>query len=294
MFFYLAKGLWFIAQPSCFIAFLALLGAILVWTVYARWGRRIVGLATALLLIAGLSPLGNALILPLEERFARANLDLPPPPTGIIMLGGAEDRIVGYARGVPALNEAAERVYEAVLLAKRFPEAKIAFSGGNTAMFYASDSEAAGAGVLLTGLGIAPDRLILEDKARDTYENASFLKTELERRGLLGPGTRWLLLTSAYHMPRAMGVFREVGLAVEPWPVDYRTRGWADLTRPFDKVSEGLRRVDIATREWVGLVVYRLAGRSNALFPAPTPAAGCDLATPGAVGPPASPCRSGP
>ena len=77
------------------------------------------------------------------KRFARANLDLPPPPTGIIMLGGAEDRIVGYARGVPALNEAAERVYEAVLLAKRFPEAKIAFSGGNTAMFYASDSEAA-------------------------------------------------------------------------------------------------------------------------------------------------------
>ncbi len=294
MFFYLAKGLWFIAQPSCFIAFLIAYGAILIWTGWARWGRRFVTIGAALLLIAGLSPLGNALILPLEERFARANLDLGPPPTGVIMLGGAEDRIVGYARGVPALNEAAERVYEAVLLAKRFPDAKIAFSGGNTAMVYASDSEAAGAGVLLTGLGIAPDRLILEDRARDTYENATFLKAELERRGLLGPGTRWLLLTSAYHMPRAMGVFGEVGLAVEPWPVDYRTRGWADLARPFDKVSEGLRRVDIATREWVGLVVYRLAGRSNALFPAPTPAAGCDLAMPRPGSPPQSPCRPSP
>jgi hypothetical protein len=93
-----------------------------------------------------------------------------------------------------------------------------------------------------------------------------------------------------------MGVFRKAGFAVEPWPVDYRTRGAADLTRPFDKVSEGLRRVDVAAREWVGLLAYWLRGRSDALFPAPQPVAvaGCDLAQPGASAsesPPASPCR---
>ncbi len=99
---------------------------------------------------------------------------------------------------------------------------------------------------LLTALGVPQDRLILEAKSRDTYENAVFLKEELTRAGELGPGKRWLLITSAYHMPRAMGAFRQAGFDVEPWPVDYRTRGKADLTRPFDKVSEGLRRVDVA------------------------------------------------
>jgi hypothetical protein len=94
-------------------------------------------------------------------------------------------------------------------------------------------------------------------------------------------------------MPRSMGVFDEAGLKVEPWPVDYRTRGRADLTRPFDKVSEGLRRVDAASREWVGLAAYWLAGRSDALFPAPSPAAaaGCDQATPGTAQGETSPCR---
>jgi uncharacterized SAM-binding protein YcdF (DUF218 family) len=72
-------------------------------------------------------------------------------------------------------------------------------------------------------------------------------------------------------MPRAIGAFRRAGFDVEPWPVDYRTRGRADLTRPFDKVSEGLRRVDVASREWVGLLAYWLTGRTDALFPAPAP-----------------------
>jgi uncharacterized SAM-binding protein YcdF (DUF218 family) len=239
MFFYLAKALWFLLQPSTLIALLIGYGAILIWTGWARWGRRFVTVGAILLLIAGLSPLGNALILPLEDRFPRANLDDPPPPTGFILLGGAEDRLVGAARHAPTLNEAGERLVEAAILARRFPEAKIAFSGGDAGILYKSDSEAAGAQALLTAMGVPPERLILEANARDTYENAAFLKEELNRQGDLAPGKRWLLITSAYHMPRAMGAFRKAGFDVEPWPVDYRTRGAADLTRPFDKVSEG-------------------------------------------------------
>jgi uncharacterized SAM-binding protein YcdF (DUF218 family) len=300
MFFYLAKALWFLLQPSTLIALLIGYGAILIWTGWARWGRRFVSIGAILLLVAGLSPLGNALILPLEDRFPRADLDAPPPPAGFIILGGAEDRLVGGARGAPALNEAAERMVEAAVLARRFPEAKIAFSGGDAGILYKTSSEAEGAQTLLTALGVPQDRLIPEAKSRDTYENAAFLKQELTRTGELGPGRRWLLITSAYHMPRAMGAFRAAGFNVEPWPVDYRTRGRADLARPFDKVSEGLRRVDVASREWVGLLAYWLRGRSDALFPAPQPVAvaGCDLASPGAANasesPPASPCRPSP
>ncbi|MEG6509771.1 YdcF family protein [Methyloligella sp. 2.7D] len=269
MFFYLAKAVWFLLQPSCFIAFLLLAGTIMVWTYWARWGRRIVALAAGLLLIAGLSPLGNAMVLPLEDRFKRADLEKLPAPTGFIVLGGSESRLVGEARHAPSLNEAGERLVEAAILARQFPDAKIAFSGGDAGIFYPAKSEASGAESLLTALGVSEDRLVLEANSRDTYENAVYLKQELTSLGLAGPDRRWVLITSAYHMPRAMGCFRQAGLDVEAWPVDYRTRGPQDLTRPFDKVSEGLRRVDMASREWVGLFAYWLTGRTDALFPAP-------------------------
>jgi len=295
MFFYLAKVLWFLLQPSTLIALLIGYGSILIWTGWARWGRRFVSIGAILLLIAGLSPLGNALILPLENRFPRTNLDQPPPPTGFIVLGGAEDRLVGLARKAPTLNEAGERILETAMLARKFQEAKIAFSGGDAGILYTSDSEAVGAKHMLTDMGVAPHRLILEANARDTYENAVYLRAELDRLGLLGTGKRWVLITSAYHMPRAMAAFRKADFEVEPWPVDYRTRGRADLTRPFDKVSEGLRRVDVATREWVGLLTYRFAGRSDTLFPAPRVAAtGCDLAMTQSGSRPSSPCRPNP
>jgi uncharacterized SAM-binding protein YcdF (DUF218 family) len=296
MFFYIAKVLWFLLQPSTLIALLIGYGSILIWTGWARWGRRFVSVGAILLLIAGLSPLGNALILPLEGRFLRADLNRPPPPAGFIVLGGAEDRLVGAARNAPALNESAERVVEAVMLANQFPDAKIAFSGGEAGVLYTADSEAEGAAALFTELGVARGRLILEAAARDTYENAVLLKKELAQRGDLGAGSRWLLITSAYHMPRAMGAFRQAGFDVEAWPVDYRTRGRDDLTRPFDKVSEGLRRVDVAAREWAGLLAYWLTGRTDALFPAPASSnAGCDLAAPSTGEPDsASPCRPNP
>lgn len=269
MFFYLAKAVWFLLQPSTLLALLIGYGAILIWTGWARWGRRFVSIGAALLLFVGLSPLGNVLIVPLEDRFPRADLDRPPAPAGIIILGGGESRLVGSARKAPTLNEAGDRLVEGAILALRYPQAKVAFSGGDAGILYKSDSEAAGAAALLGQLGVDRDRLILEANARDTYENAVYLKKELEANDALSSGGPWLLITSAYHMPRSVGAFRQAGFDVEPWPVDYRTRGKEDLTRPFGKVSEGLRRLDTATREWVGLFAYWLTGRSNALFPAP-------------------------
>src|SRR5919106_3738733 len=158
MFFYLAKAVWFLLQPSILIALLIGYGAILIWTGWARWGRRFVTIGAILLLLAGLSPLGHALILPLEDRFPRADLESPPPPAGFVILGGAEVRLVGTARNAVALNEAAERLVEAAILARRFPEAKIAFSGGDAGFLYRTGNEAEGAESLLTALGVPRDR----------------------------------------------------------------------------------------------------------------------------------------
>src|SRR5438309_3442724 len=151
-------------------------------------------------------------------------------------------------------------------LARRFPDARIVFSGGSGRIIYAGVSEASLAARLFESFGIAKERIALEDKSRDTDENGRFTKELVQPK----PGERWLLVTSAHHMPRAVGVFRAAGFPVEAYPVDWRTRGAEDALRPFASVGDGLRRSDTAVREWVGLAVYWLTGRSSELFPAPT------------------------
>lgn len=265
MFFYVSKFLWFFAQPSNAILLLLLAGIILLWSRWWRLGRRMVLISGVLLFATGLTPLGHILILPLEERFARTNLSSGPAPEGIVVLGGAQDMSIHGARGAIAVNEAAERLIEAVALARRFPDAKILFTGGSGALFETRKSEAEGAAALFMKMGLAPERLLLESSAKNTFENAQFSVDMAQPRS----GSRWLLVTSASHMPRAMGSFRKVGFAIEPWPVDYRTRGRQDFWRFFSKPSEGLRRTDNAVREWAGLLAYRLTGRTPALYPGP-------------------------
>jgi uncharacterized SAM-binding protein YcdF (DUF218 family) len=118
---------------------------------------------------------------------------------------------------------------------------------------------------MLLSMGIEPSRLTIEDRSRDTFENAAFTKTLVHPN----PAERWLLVTSAWHMPRAMGVFRKAGFPVEPWPVDYRTSGWIDTTHFFASPADGLRQLEQTLKEYTGLIAYWLRGRSSALFPAP-------------------------
>jgi len=265
MFFYISKIVWFCLQPSSLLLILLIAGAALLFTRHQKTGRRLVVVAAALLLVGGLLPLSSWLILPLEDRFPRADLS-GAQVDGIVVLGGAEDARVSTARHAHALNEAAERLTEVAALARRFPKAKIVFTSGSIEILSAPTIGADAGGVVLEDLGISGrDRLILERRSRNTWQNAVYTKELVDPR----PGERWLLVTSAAHMPRAMGVFRKAGFRVEPWPVDYRTAGSWDLVRLFEAPAEGLRRLDQATREWVGLVVYWLTGRSSALFPAP-------------------------
>ena len=270
MFFFLSKLLGFFANPSNLIIGVGLGGALLLRTRYARLGRRLAIASLLLLAIAGLLPVGNALIIPLEERF-------PPwdatrgAPDGIVALGGAISPDVAIARNEPALNEAAERITAVVELARRYPAARIIFSGGDASFAYEAGNESEVAIRLFERLGLAPGRILTEDKSRNTVENALFSK----QLAMPKAGERWLLVTSAYHMPRSVGVFRRAGFAVEAYPVDWRTRGVRDAVRMFPTVGDGLRRTDTAVREWVGLAVYWPAGKSSALFPWPDGPDGC-------------------
>ena len=263
MFFYAAKVVWFLLQPSA---------VVMVALVAAHWAlgkgqlarvRPLIGLALGLVLV-GLSPVPNVLLLPLEQRFTRADLNTAPV-TGFIILGGGEDAAIALQRHAHALNEGAERISEAVALARLLPQARVVFSGGTSRILAGTTTEATATRGMLLGMGIAPERLTIEDRSRDTWENATFSKALIVPQ----PGERWLLVTSAWHMPRAMGVFRRAGFAVEPWPVDFRTGGWGDAAQFAASPADGMRRLELVAKEYAGLLVYWLQGRSSSLFPAP-------------------------
>lgn len=264
MFFVLSKVLGFFAVPSNVVCLLALAGVGLLIAGWRRLGLWLAVSGVVLTAILGFSPIGNILLLPLTERFpvwdARHG-----DPDGIIVLGGSIDADISSVRNSIELDSSAERVMAMITLAHRFPHARVVFSGGSGNLISEPVPEAPYARKLLADLGMTGERFIFEDASRTTYENAVYSYDLVKPK----PGERWLLVTSASHMPRSIGTFRKAGFEVEAFPVDWQTRGWSDAWQPFRKLSTGLGRADTAMREWSGLVVYWLTGRTSELFPKP-------------------------
>jgi uncharacterized SAM-binding protein YcdF (DUF218 family) len=266
VFFAVSKLLAFFEEPSNVIILVGLVGLILTRTRYARWGWRLAVASLVLIALIGFLPIGRALTIALENRFPRWE-EAGPPPTGIVVLGGAVSAYRLATRGQIGLTDAAERIVVVPELARKFPNAKIVYSGGDPGLFTQRGNEADVAPALFESLGVPRSRIILENRSRNTAENAAYSKALVAPK----PGERWLLVTSAMHMPRAIGAFREAGFPVEAYPVDYQTNGWQDLRNVFGSLSGGLGQLDGALHEWIGLIAYRLTGKSSALFPQPQP-----------------------
>jgi uncharacterized SAM-binding protein YcdF (DUF218 family) len=261
MFFVLSKTFGLLALPTNFMIVLGLIGAVLTMTPFAWAGRGLMLVAIVLLAVAGFTPLGNVLLAPLEDRFPAWD-PAKGAPDGIVVLGGPIDPDLSLVHGMPVTLGGADRLIQAAALARRYPNARVLFTGGSANLISTNAKEADQAAELLVSLGVARERLILERQSRNTYENAAFSRVMVMPK----PGERWLLVTSAYHMPRSVGLFRKVGFPVEPYPVDWRVTNTLD----FEMFAvQGLRRTDVAVREWVGLVTYRLRGRIDQLFPGP-------------------------
>ena len=264
MFFVLSKTLGFFALPSNVLMAIGLVGLILLCARFRRLASWLVVTSLVLIAIAGYSPLGNILILPLEQRFPPWN-SAQGPPDGIVVLGGAIEPGISLARGAVALDDSAERITATVELSRRYPDARIIFSGGTASLRFDAPTEAPIALKEFEALGVPHDRITAEEQSRNTIENAVFSRLVAQPE----PGERWLHVTSAFRMPRAIAAFRAAGFPVEAYPVDWRTRGPMDATRPFTAVTGGLEMTDLAVHEWIGLLVYRLTGRTKELFPAP-------------------------
>ncbi len=263
MFFYAAKIAWFLLQPLAAIIVLLALGFIARRLSFRRVGGTFYAIAVFALVVCSLTPAGLLMTAVLEDRFPVPAL--PDQVHGIVVLGGVFDTRVARTRGEPELTDAADRATVARALAFRYPQARILFSGGVAAVLEEDIPETDAASAFYASLDLPPERLLLDDRARDTFENAVFAKEMAQPQ----PAENWLLVTSASHMPRSVGCFRVAGFDVIPYPVDFRTPAGSAVWRPSNTTVRNLEKVHFAVREYVGLVAYYLAGRTDALLPSP-------------------------
>jgi uncharacterized SAM-binding protein YcdF (DUF218 family) len=241
--------LWFIVKPSQLI----LLGALFTVICWRRPVGRTIGATTAgLVILFGLVPTGGLLIQPLQTRF-----EIPPliaAVDGVIVLAGGEQVVLSQLYSEPQLEGAGDRLTTFLMLAARFPQARLVHSG--------SPQESRVARSLILGTGVASERIRFDLESRNTCASAR------SALALAAPqaGERWLLVTSAFHMPRSVACFRAAGWDVTAYPTDFRRAPsqWSP------DLLANLEDLDVALHEWIGLVYYRMRGRTNELFPAPS------------------------
>lgn len=246
---------------------MALLVGMGLWRGSAKWrlvGSRLAVFSTFGFLAFAVLPVGPLLYGFLENRFPVLQEDeLPSQVDGIIALGGALSPQGSAKRKQLQIGGAVERITSLVALAQRYPSAKVVFTGGSGSLTNQELKEADLLKDLLPVLKINPQRVILERESRNTIENAKWSAELVNPK----PDETWLLVTSAFHMPRALGVFRKQGWKVMPYPVDFATSPGDRFRLGFDLVG-GLGSASGAIREIMGLIAYRVLGKTAEVFPA--------------------------
>jgi uncharacterized SAM-binding protein YcdF (DUF218 family) len=240
--------IWLLLKPSHLLAYTAVLGVVL-WR--RPIGRRLLITAAVLVIVLGVLPTAWFILSPLETRFLRPeNLGRVD---GIVVLAGEEPARLSELHEQPSVN--ASRLMTFLMLARRFPHARLVHSGDT------AERQSELARELLLGAGIAPERIVFEDRSRTTCESPratrELVKPELTER--------WLLVTSAYHLPRAVACYRAAGFDVIAYPADYRRQ----KSPLYFGLTANLSDFDDAAHEWIGLLYYRLRGSTSELFPRP-------------------------
>lgn len=267
LFLVVSKLFWLVAEPSSFLLTLWLAGTVLLWTTWKRLARWLVTISAVMTLAVATLPIGQLALKPIEDRFPPA-ITLPPRVDGIIVLGGVVDESVIGRRGVPrSLAAAGSPRLDAFLeLARRYPMAKHVFTGGSIELIDGRDTEADVVRRIFARIGLDTTQMIFEDKSRNTWENAKFSYDLLKPE----PDEVWILITSARHMPRAIGCFRQAGWKdLLPFPVDFWTSANGLSFSPNYSLGANLDVLGEAVREYIGLAAYWYFGRTSELFPGP-------------------------
>jgi len=250
-----------LVSPGDLTLLLLAVGVVLSW--FNRTKIAGIKLSTAALLIFLLieySPVARWMTAPLENRFAAVD-NLPSHVDGLIVLGGAVDPSTTFIRKLPTLNAEAERMTEFIRLAKLYPQARLVFAGGAGSLDpQPAMSEADVARMFFVQQGLDPKRVIFEARSQNTFENVLFAKSMVHPR----PNETWILISSAQDVPRCIAVFRKLQWKVIPRPVAYKSN-----SENGGHLGSNLKSLDRSTHEWIGLLFYRLTGKSDELFPRP-------------------------
>jgi uncharacterized SAM-binding protein YcdF (DUF218 family) len=266
MFFEFSKIAAFLVSP---VHLLVALGFAL--TFWPQSGKR-TGSLRAIQILLGILlsllvfPVGNELLVPLETRFP-APTKLPDQVDGIIVLGGAVDEVVSAGQGHLSFNEDAERVLAPFSLLQRYPRARLVFTGGSGSLRPGPFKEGDKVRLLWRDANIDRGQVLYEEASRNTDENALFTRALVHPQ----PGEKWLLVTSAAHMPRSVGLFRKAGFDVIAYPVAFKSTGKNRQWYVPRTAGTALGNIESAVHEYVGLWVYYQTGRTDELFPAPNP-----------------------
>jgi len=262
LFFVISKLAWAVLSPVMLLNLLLIIGTLFLLFGYRQQALTFllpISLISVMLIIF---PVGDWLIQPLETRI-KPPQQLPSTIDGIIVLGGGEDIKTTIIWQQPQIGQAGDRYFGAAYLARQYPDAPVIFTGGNNLLrFDAGNTPAQLNHQLLTLVGIDEQRLIMESQSRNTYENFLRLKAVLPKRN-----GHYLLVTSAYHMPRSVGIAEQQGISVVPYPVDYRSQR-AEMRQMDFALYDQLDKLEPAWREWVGLTAYFMTGKTSRWFPA--------------------------
>jgi uncharacterized SAM-binding protein YcdF (DUF218 family) len=250
--FALVKGMEFFLEPGNTLVLSFVAGACLLWTRWRQIGIYLTTAAAFVLLFLLVVPIGYWLLKPLEDRFLRP--PLPARVDGIVVLGGGMDPLVYEARTAPAEDTVEGRLVAAAELSRRYPNARIVFSGGSGAPD--GPPETVAARVVFTELGVPQNRIIYEERSRNTWENLAFSKQLVHPKA----GEVWVLATSAVHLPRAMLIAARLHWRLIAWPTDYKTsRECCGLVSSPD-LADNLEAIDTGLHEWLGMLAYKFEG----------------------------------
>ena len=262
IFFYLSKYIWTVISPDSLFVILLTLCLLLFLLRQTKKATLLLGVLVFCTLFLSIFSVGNWMLYPLESRFQH-NPDLPEQVDGIIVLGGSVLPDVSVEWQQLETNQFHERLTSFIQLAQLYPGARLVFSGGNASTDEEKPTEAQIAETYFLKSGISAERLLIENKARNTAENVNY------SRQLARPQSNetWLMITTAYHMPRAMGVFCQQNWEVIPYPVDHQTLP-TKLYQPGFSLIEHANHLILASHEWLGLLYYYISGKTQQLFPA--------------------------
>lgn len=261
IFFTLSKLLWLLIKPDNVLVIGLSISIILFILKKDVIAKKLMYVFISLTLIIAIFPIGDWLIYPLETHFD-TTAELPEKVDGIILLGGSFVTNTSQYWGKIQTNHFADRIYQFLALLKRYPNAKAIFTGGNADPFKNIPSEAHFAKQLFNNIGIQEGRILFEDKARNTYENA------LLSQAIANPkkGENWIVISTAWHLPRAVGIFCKQQWPVIPYPADFHTHP-DYLFSPTLNLGDHINQLNFGIREWIGLVAYYLTGKTTAILP---------------------------